>query len=196
MGEPLRCTPLARSEDEARLDAFVWRGARADLGIWTNREGERFMVRSRVRRDRDGVLRRLRVRSIVEPEAPRELDRTTFELHEERFVELVPATADQPPRQLVLPAVLQRDVPVRPEAVAGATVTLRYVGLAALDLDGMRAERRALLLRLDGATPMEQWLVEGVGEVALGPVDGPPRRWLAAWRAGDSSDLLFATPRG
>jgi len=196
MGEPLRCTPLGPSGPRARLDAFVWRGARADLGIWTDRAGERFMVRSRVRRESDGVLRRLRVRSIVEPDAPRELDRTTFELHDDRFIELVPPLADAPARQLVLPAVLERDTPVHPEAVAGATVTLRYVGPTALELDGMRAERMALLLRLDGATPMDQWMVEGVGEVALGPADGPARRWLAAWRAGDSSDLLFATPRG
>ena len=33
-------------------------------------------------------------------------------------------------------------------------------------------------------------MVEGVGEVSLGPIGEPPHRWLVGWRGGD--DRLFA----
>jgi hypothetical protein len=196
MPEPLRVTPLSPSGPTARLDEFVWGGERADLGVWEDRDGARILVRSRVRRDADGVRRRVRVRSHLGSETHRELDRVTFELHPDRFVELAPVR-DGGTRRLELPARLDRDRAVLPDPSEPTTVTLRYVGTVRLELAGVCTEREALLLRLgDDRGGWDQWMVRGVGEVALGPADAAPHRWLSAWRAGDQSDLLFASPRG
>ncbi|MCO4769222.1 MAG: hypothetical protein KDA24_04275 [Deltaproteobacteria bacterium] len=193
---PLRITPLGPSRDEARLDDFLWRGERADFAVWLDRGGDKLVVRSRTRRGPDGVLSRLRVRSIVEDDAPRELDRTTFELHPNRFVERVSASVDAPARSIELPATLARGAAITPEGEASQTITLLYVGPVKLEVAGVEAERTAALLRLGGASGWDQWMVEGVGEVSLGPAGQLPHRWLVAWRAGDHSDLLFAAPRG
>jgi|GEM_PF-6870558 len=191
---PLTVTPLSASWPSARLDAFVWGGARADFAVWISPQQERWVVRSRVRRGPDGVLRRLRVRSVVENDAPREIDRSTFELHDDRFVELATDGTSAP---LVLPATLLRDEPATPDPDRPETVRMRFAGPVRLEVAGVVAERNALLLRL--GTPSDgwdQWMVQGVGEVTLGPADADPHRWLVAWRAGDQSDLLFAAPRG
>lgn len=194
---PMRVTPLSPSADRARLDAYLWAGERADMGIWFERSGDKMMVRSRVRIGPDGVRRRLRVRSHLGEDAPRELDRTTFELHADRFVELPPLAADGEQRRLELPAELTRDAPCTPDSGSSMQVTLLFAGTARLEVAGVEAERRAVLLRLgEPGAGWDQWMVEGIGEVAIGPAGEPPQRWLVAWRAGDQSDLLFASPRG
>ena len=190
MIEVLHCVPLQPSEPSARLDAFLSSGARADLALWMDRQGETTLVRSRVRTE-GGERTRTRVRSTVHDEAPRELDRVEFLLGVDVFVERTPDGLE-----LTLPAVLHRNVPVRPRKDDPRTVTLRYAGLARLTLGAWIVERRAILLRLgEGEGAWDQWMVEGVGEVALGPADRPPDRWLVAWRAGDHGDTLFAAPR-
>jgi len=194
---PMKVTPLSGSADRARLDAYLWSGERADMGIWFDRAGVKVMVRSRVRVGQDGVRRRLRVRSHLGDGSPTELDRTTFELHPERFVELPPPTAAGVQRRLELDAELVREVPCTPESGSALQVTLLFVGRVRLEVAGVQAERRGLLLRLgEPGAGWDQWMVEGVGEVAIGPAGEPPHRWLVAWRAGDQSDLLFASPRG
>lgn len=177
----LACEPLASSGERARIDAFLWPGERADAAVWEDRSGQRILVRSRVRAV-DGQRRRLRVRT--ESASGRELDRTWFVLGEDHFVER------QADGDLALPAELLRGTPVRPRPESALTVHLEYVGPARLSLGTQTEERRALLLRLGG---WEQWMVEGVGEVSLGPVGEPPHRWLVGWRGGD--DRLFAAAR-
>ena len=196
LDSPLRVEPLGPSLGEARLDTFVWGGVRADLAVWLDRSGDKIVVRSRVRQEADGVRRRVRVRSVIEDDVPVELDRTVFELHPDRFVELPPAEVDGAARSIELPAVLRRDQPVRPLGEDSQTVTLRFAGRARLRVGGIEAERDALLLRLgDEDGGWDQWMVAGVGEVSLGPANQAPHRWLVAWKAGDNSDLLFAAPR-
>lgn len=173
----LRCEPLGPSEEQARLEAFLWPGERADAAVWEDRSGQRILVRSRVR-EVEGQRQRLRVRT--ESESGRELDRTWFVLDDDRFVER------QADGDLELPAELRRGEPVRPRSKSQLAVHLEFVGPTRLSLGARTERRRALLLRLGG---WEQWMVEGVGEVSLGPIGEPPHRWLVGWRGGE--DRLF-----
>ncbi len=189
---PLVVTPLAPCGTSARLDAFVYEGEEPDRAIWLDRDGERFAVRSKVGH-KDGVRVRTRVRSVRDGTGWRPVDRQIFELHEDRFVEL--PSGDKPGFDvpLVLPAELRVGEPHRPHPTDLRTVTLRYVGPVRLTLGGLTDERVGIALRLEGPDqdPWEQWLVEGVGEVALGPAEHEPHRWLVGWR-GSGSKALFS----
>ena len=186
----LEVTPRGRSAESARLDDYLYAGARPDRGIWTDADGQLYAVRSHVRRGPDGVLRRTRGRSVRDGDGWAPLDRQRFELHPERLVE---HTAAGP---LVLPAALKLGVPVQPAPPDPRTVKLAFVGAAELALGPALEERDALLLRLsdpDG-TDWEQWFVRGVGEVALGRAGQAPNRWLIGWMS--DRDALFAASAG
>ncbi len=192
---PLCVSAVAPSGTSARLDSFVYADEKPDRAIWFDTNGDRFAVRSHVVL-KDGVRVRTRVRSVRSGTAWRPVDRQVFELHPERFVELPTGTGLEAP--LVLPAELQVGESHRPHPTDPRTVTLRHVGAVRLVLGDLVEERIGIALRLSGldSDPWEQWLVEGIGEVALGPADQSPRRWLVGWRSGDGREALFTDQRG
>jgi hypothetical protein len=187
---PLRVIPVGGSDTSARLDAFFYAGEQPDRSLWFGKGGEYFKVRSKVAR-RSGVRVRTRIRSVWTGKGWRKLDQQLFELHEDRFVEL-PLAEHGFDGPLVLPAELRVGEPHRPHPTDPRTVTLRYVGPIRLVLGSQVEERIGMALQLagPGGAPWEQWLVEGVGEVALGPADQAPHRWLVGWR-GDGMEALF-----
>lgn len=194
----LRVIPLGSERSTARLDAFLYVGEKADRAIWLDRDGERFAVRSHVRARDDGVRIRTRVRSVESGTGWRAVDRQVFELRADRFVELpTRASAGSFDVPLVLPAVLTVGEAHRPHPSDPRTVTLMYVGAARLALPAANVCRDAIALRLAGldGVAWDQWLVEGVGEVALGPADEAAQRWLVGWRSGDGDDALFVDGR-
>lgn len=189
----LSITPLAVSAASTHLSDHVWRGPGWDLALHTLPDGGTRVARSRF----EGGVRHLWHYTWVGG-AWIALDHTVFRVDGERFVEAERyRTRNGPnlhPRPIALPDRLERDVAYTP--FPGATVTLRYAGPVRLALGGARVEAEACCLEAgEGAQRGEQWLVHGIGEVALGPVGGPFVRWLTGW-AGGGASCLGGIPEG
>lgn len=171
-------TPVDRP---ARLRAYVWGGPGMDHAVHRRDDGRACFVRTHVEGDR----RTLR-QWLADPAGFRPLDDTVFRLAPD-FAEVERRRARGGPNlhatPIVLPASLTVGVPV--VVGPGATVTAAWHGFVRLRLGDHEEGGNAL--RLDartGETTRSQWLLEGVGEIAVG--DGPGRwfRWLEAWTGG------------
>ena len=177
----LRIEPAGTSEPRARLEDFVWAGAAPDRAVWLHASGERWLVQSACSSGSEQRRRRVDQYSVV-GERPRRVDRLHFLFEDERFVELGPDAS----RRFELPAELKLRQPVSPG------VTLTHAGPARLRL-GLKTETLdAIRLELGGTT---QWLGRGVGELWIGPSDGPPDRWLVGWEGG-ARKLFEGVPGG
>ncbi len=116
------------------------------------------------------------------------LDETVFRLApdfaetERRYVR---GGANQHPTPIALPATMETGARVCP--LPGVTITLAWHGYIALTL-GDRVEHVAAIALSAAAqgTFRVQWLVHGVGEVALGAGEGRWERWLTGWSGGDT----------
>jgi hypothetical protein len=174
---PLRIEPLGPSEDTARLADYLWPGEQPDRALWRCADGDRWRVTSRIE-PIDGVEVRTVVQSSLRGDGGA-TDRLTFHLTPDRFVELDPDGGVR----IALPGVLERGVE---HPFGGGAVHLAHAGPVRLLL-GERTHRVAaiaLTARVGDATHV-QWLGRGVGELLIGPVGGPPLRWLVGWRGGD-----------
>lgn len=178
----------APSEPSARLADFVWAGATPDLALHALPGGGRLLTRSWFA---DGV-RRVDQYAVEHGDAEL-VARIRWDIDDRRFAEtgrwMGPTGRNQHRRAMVLPAVMNVGEAVLP--LPNARVTLAWVGVARLTLDGETFPRRCLRLYIEGGgARFDQWLAEGVGEVASGPAWGPFGSWLVAWAGGDQRWLL------
>ena len=190
LGSVLQITPRQRSEGEARLSDFLFRGEGHDFAVHQREDGSRILVRSLWC---DG--HRQLDRYFLGPSGPRALDRLEFEIDDVHFAEVGSYRSRLGPnlhqRPIVLPAVPRLDVwnPV----LVGARVRLAYAGMADLRLGSRRLEWKVLRLVVQqGDEEREQWLAHGIGEISLGRPDAAPEQWLTAWSGGGRS--LLAEP--
>ena len=96
--------------------------------------------------------------------------------------------SNQHRRATVLPASMVVGVGALP--VPGARITLAWVGQAKLVCGAHAVTHRCAKLAIEqGGLRMEQWLAEGVGELAVGPAYGPFGRWMVGWRGGGRTFL-------
>jgi hypothetical protein len=132
----------------------------------------------------------------------RALDRTVFGADAESFAELGrqrerggPNLHAEPIR---LPAELRLAEWCAPFAgEPEARVRLEHAGVVELRLGEAVAARQAICLRAEQAGIVrEQWLVEGVGEVALGAPDQPFERWLLGYASSTGTGLFSAPEAG
>lgn len=122
------------------------------------------------------------------------LDTTVFEASREEFVEREryrdSSGTNLHLSPIVLPARLRPGVEHRPFQGSTASVALGYVGKVLLKLGAQsEAVRAACLLAREGDEEREQWMVQGMGEVALGSC-GTFQRWLLGW-SSESRRQLF-----
>lgn len=185
----LRVEPLGACEGEARLRDGVRVGAGFGLAGFARANGDRWLCRDRFTDAHTRVLEQ----ALVRPGGLVALDQTRFVFTGDRFAEQARFRTRGGPnlhaRPIVLPAVLR--VGERHHPLGGeAWVALRWVGEARLVLGERTHTARALALEAgQGEARQVQWMVAGVGEVALGPADGPPERWLTGYTAAEGEVL-------
>lgn len=173
------------SEPSARLADFIWGGADPDLGLH-GAGRDWWYTRSRLR---EGV----RWVETFEVEQSEVLlrERARWDLDATSFSETGRWMGDGPNlhrRATVLPAVLQVGVAALP--IPGARISLAWVGPARLRCGPHEVVHRCARLAIEqGGLRMEQWLAEGIGELAVGPAYGPFGRWMVGWRGGDRTFL-------
>lgn len=190
MGAALRVDPQQPGATTVAVAAYTWRGSACDVAVHAVAGGARRIARSRWsapdRRElwhyewRDGRLSAL--------------DHTVFHAGDGVFSEAERYRAaggpNLHPRPIPLPAELRVGEAVAPWADAPARVTLVYAGRVRLtQLDRVEEIDAIRLDATDGVVTRAQWLARGVGEIALGPPDGPWERALVAWSGG--GDTLF-----
>lgn len=177
--------PLAASAGHAVLSRYVWAGPGWDLALHALSDGGWRVARSRwvagVRHLWHYAWASGRLRA---------LDHTIFLVDDDRFVEAERYRARAGPNlhahPITLPGVLALGAPI--PVVPGATVTLRYAGAARITLGGIPHDIDACCLDAEeGDRRGRHWLARGVGEIALGSVDGGYTRWMTAWRGGDDA---------
>jgi hypothetical protein len=173
------------TEPEARLTDFVWSGPTPDLALH-GAGRDWWLTRSRF----DGAQRWVETFELEAGEVvPR--DRARWDIDAERFAETGRWVGDGPNqhrRATVLPTVMRVGEGALP--IPGARVTLAWVGPATLRSGPHEVTWRCLRLVIEqGGLRMEQWLAEGVGEIAVGPAYGPFGRWIVGWRGGDRTLL-------
>lgn len=186
----LRITPLSPQAAIRVRDLFPPDGEDRAVFCWA--DGRRTLVRSRI-----GDGRRVLDSFTLPRLAP--IDRIGFRLDPTGLAEELRQDRQDGPNllvhPLVLPATLQLGQIVRTSAGGAVQVSLGWAGTARLALGGRQLER--VVARLDaqqGALRRVQWLVAGVGEVAVGVPGAPLARWLEAW-SGPGGPLLASVPR-
>lgn len=178
MRHPLPIAPAGPSERHARLADHVWRGAGWDLALHLAADGTGRVARSRTQ----GETRELWHHRWPGGAA---LDRTLFTVDETTFVEADRRRTRGGPNLHEAPIVLPARLTVgEPVAAGGGTVTLLHAGPVRA---GGVAARGVCLEARQGGEVRHQWLLEGVGEVALGPPSGAWDRWLVRWTGGGRS---------
>jgi hypothetical protein len=188
VGERLSITRLGASDAGCRVADFVWSGSEAAVGEIHGAGGQRWLERSWMEAETDGRRTRWLARYLA-GDPLRALEHIRFELSATEFIEAAlyrrragPNLHRQPIR---LPAKLELGVSHHPVDGADARVTMVFVGRVELRVGKRHASLRAMLLRGEhGAQARDQWLAAGTGEIALGPADTAPERWLAGWQAG------------
>lgn len=203
-------TPLPRltieadgpSEPFARFADFVWPGVTPDLAVLANVDHTRTLARSRLLPEGDAQVRWVEyfeVDAVTEdgdPAGPLPSDLVRFDLSHALFAETGRWRPDDDRnlhrRGFGLPSVMHVGASVLPAATARAT--LDWCGRATLAVGEHRVEHRLLRLRIDqGGMQMDQWMAEGVGEIALGRSYGPFMRWMIGW-AGGGKTLFGGVP--
>ena len=186
----LSIDPTSPTRGPARLRDFVWGGAAWDHALHQRADGARWLVRSRVEGDRRVLCHYLR-----RADGLQALDETVFRLApdfaetERRYTR---GQANQHPTPIALPAAMHTGDTVSP--LPGVTVTLGWHGYVVLTVGPRHAHVPAIALTAaTQGTLRVQWLVHGVGEVAVGLGEGRWERWLEAWSGGDRH-LLGGTP--
>ena len=174
--------PFGPPEATVDVGALFWAGPEWDRARWRTAAGDTWLVRTRrVGGGRD--LEQARVTSA----GLAALDVTRFELDEDTFAEVARYREAGGPNLHPAAIRLPRRLAVGEAhaALPGATVTCTYAGAVRLVLDGATTEARGACLRAEAAGfAREQWLLEGVGEVAIG-APGAWERWLVAWTGGE-----------
>lgn len=172
----------APSEGEARLADFTWAGPGEDRALFALPGEELLLVRTR----REGPVRWVD-QFRIEGGEPMHQATLRWDLTDQWFAETgrwVEGSPNQHRRAMALPARMRVGEPVLPNPTA--RITLAWVGLARLRCGehpaGLRCAR--LYIELPGAR-FDQWLAEGVGELATGPAHGPFGSWLIGWQGGD-----------
>lgn len=175
MIDELVITPRGDGAREARLADYLWAGPEPDRASWALRGGERWRITTTCRSTGDELRRVV----VVSSPSGQRIDRLDFLLTEGRFVE----RATDGRLLADLPAVLERGRPH--PLVEGGEVRLDFAGPVIATLGERREELDALVLvaQVEGERRI-QWLGRGVGELALGPMDGGFDRWLTGWTAG------------
>ena len=178
----LSVDPTSPTRGPARLRDFVWGGAAWDHARHRRADGAAWLVCSRVEGDRR-YLRHYLQRT----DGLQALDETVFRLAPD-FAEIerryTRGQANQHPRPIALPATMHTGDRVSP--LPGVTVTLGWHGYVVLALGPRHEHVPAIALTAAAqGTLRVQWLVHGVGEVALGLGEGRWERWLEAWSGGD-----------
>jgi len=175
VSDELVITPQRPEGRPARLADYLCAGS--DRASWRLRSGERWCVTSRCRAVEGGLVREV---AIASPDGT-PIDRLEFTLTADRFVE---RAADG--RLLAdLPATLELHAP---QPLSGGRVWLGFVGPAELRLGEARERIDVMALEADiEGERRVQWLARGIGELAIGPADGPFDRWLTGWQGGGRS---------
>lgn len=124
----------------------------------------------------------------------RALDTTVFEADAGRFSECERyrdrSGRNLHPAPITLPREVVRGVAYRPIPGFDATVTLTHAGPVRLRLGERTEVARALcLLASEGGQEREQWMVEGIGEVALG-APGRFERWMLGFSSASGRHLF------
>jgi hypothetical protein len=183
----LRIIPIqAHPGRTVRLADYLWPGSEPDAAIHAVEGGEPRLLRSAV----TGQRRVLRAWRLPPMGAPIALDETVFTWNDAEFAEVEQVRSRGGPnlhlRPIVLPALLGPE-PVFPFG-GPASVCLGFAGMA--ELNGVAVEAIRIDVVENGAHV--QWMVLGVGEVAVG---SPERfeRWLVGWRGGERR-LLAEVP--
>jgi hypothetical protein len=197
-GERLAITALSDGEDRCRLEDFVWPGDRPAIALHSDDDGQRWLERSWVREEGRG-RRRWVERYLLSPEGTRALERICFQMDEACFSEIARTDREGGANlhfaPITMPAELVRGEVCRPLAGRPGEVTLLFAGPAELRLGGRGFRGRAAMLRASqGGDARDQWLLAGVGEVGIGPPDGPLERWMTAWSAPDEAELFGGVP--
>jgi hypothetical protein len=120
------------------------------------------------------------------------LDRTVFHVGPERISEHSRYDRAGGPNLHSSPMELPGRMRTGEEVEIGAArLRLRWAGRVRLELEGLGWERLAICLEARlGAQGRLQWLGQGLGELALGPLEGPFERWAMAWRSEEEGLLL------
>lgn len=170
------------SEAEARLADFTWAGPGADRAVFAL-PGEDLLL---VRTWREGSTRwvdQFRVeRGLPLPHAI-----IRWDLDEPWFAETgrwVDGSPNQHRRAMALPARMRVGEHVLPNPTA--RITLAWVGLARLRCGDRPAVLRCARLTIEApGARFDQWLGDGLGELATGPAHGPFGSWIIGWQGGD-----------
>lgn len=189
----LRITPLGPSAERAALAEYLPAAPGWTWGLWALAGGDRWLTRSCW----EVPGRRRLEQALLRPGGLVALDHTLFTLDAQELAEHARyhrrGGPNLHPRPIVLPATLglgERHHPLGGEA----WVALAFCGVARLAL-GERAQE-AWVLALEAAQGPHrqvQWMLAGVGELALGPAGGAPQRWLVA-ATGPGGALLGGVP--
>ncbi|HEV8244749.1 MAG TPA: hypothetical protein VGP93_03240 [Polyangiaceae bacterium] len=200
LGPTLEIDELGDQVETARLSDYFFPKATTAWALFARADGGRTFIHAQA--SSRGSKSEWAVRQfLVAPPAAaqvvleRALDLTIFECDESAFVERERYQASQGPnlhaQPIALPAILRRDDWCRPFPDRAARVTLSYAGQVRLRLAGAALSVRAIRLTAEQEHERRiQWMVEGVGEVAIGAEHGGFQRWLLGWSC-QSGRVLF-----
>ncbi len=196
-GVRLELGPLRNERESAELACYMPPPGTTARAILARLDGARVLVHTSASAP-GSPLRWLMRQYLLSRtnEVVRQLDLTVFDCDEERFVERERYQASDGPnlhaQPIALPRVIERGVWHCPFSDQRARVCLGFAGTVALRRGEVVEEARAICLTAEqGAERRSQWMVEGVGEVAVGGEHGDFQRWLLGF-SSDSGRQLFA----
>ena len=185
---------LEAVRDAVRLLDYFPLGETPAWGLWVDDGGARHLERSCAERTGSGWRRTLD-RFLVEGELLKGVDRTVFELAEDRFAEVAQYRSQEGrnlhARPIELPGSMRPGRPVHPFGEPGPSVTIVEAGVGRL-ADGAPPLRLLRLEASEGGSLRTLWLAHGSGEIHLSSGAG---RWRTreAWTCGES-DVLAPVP--
>lgn len=175
--------PAGESEPRAELAAFMPPPGRTVWLLLDQNAKYGILLRSTCT---DGPVRRwVEDRWLVaEGRVLKATERTVFELSEAGFGEVAryreDGGANVHAKPILIPSEPERGVAYHPFPLPDASLTMAYSG----EVEVGSETRRALSLHaVFGGQQRVQWMLEGFGEIWLGPPDDEPFRWAAGgWR--------------
>ena len=173
----LRARRLTRAVGPARLADYLPPDGAASL-LTDGRE--RWLCTHRRQGDRH-----TEDRHVLRGENAAAVDRTVFWIPADRFVEAERYTTADGPNLHALPIALPARLdPGECVATPTGRVTLAHSGPTRVTFEGRSWDTDAIaLVGEEGAAAHVQWLVRGVGVVALGPLGRAPTRWVVGCAA-------------
>lgn len=191
MHRTLEIEPLGTAWPDARLERFFPESVDWDRGLWAARTGARRLTAS-YRTGHHRLLRQFEVGR----DGLRPLDDTEFQVSAAGFAEIARRRAEGEPSRIRspfrLPGTLRFAEPV---PVGAGTVTLTWAGMVRVwrgeEVDTLEAI--ALEAAHDGRRVV-QWIAQELGELAIGPANGPLDRWLIGWTGGDGTVWFGGVP--